>query len=300
MPAHIYVQTGRWEKAISQSEKAMASDKNYRVLSSEHLALKPTQHVYMTHNAHMLAYAAMMSGREKEAMAAARDMWANIDETTLRKIGPAVDRWWCSVYDVQKRFGRWDAILAEPAPPSSMPITTATWRAARAVAFAAKKDFVNARSEYKAFQIAEASIPTDYPWGQDSALKVLKVSDRFILGEIALQNDDWGTASEMLEEAAKFEDNLAYGKPPQWLQPVRHTLGAVYLKRGKFEDAERVYREDLAKWRDNGWSLYGLSRALEGQGKAGEAAEVMAEHLRIWAKADGPITTSCKCILGQD
>ena len=48
----------------------MASDKNYRVLSSEHLALKPTQHVYMTHNAHMLAYAAMMSGREKEAMAA--------------------------------------------------------------------------------------------------------------------------------------------------------------------------------------------------------------------------------------
>ena len=300
MPAHTYVQTGRWEKAISQSEKAMASDKNYRVLSSEHLALKPTQHVYMTHNAHMLAYAAMMSGREKEAMAAARDMWANIDETTLRKIGPAVDRWWCSVYDVQKRFGRWDAILAEPAPPSSMPITTATWRAARAVAFAAKKDFVNARSEYKAFQIAEASIPTDYPWGQDSALKVLKVSDRFILGEIALQNDDWGTASEMLEEAAKFEDNLAYGKPPQWLQPVRHTLGAVYLKRGKFEDAERVYREDLARWRDNGWSLYGLSRALEGQGKAGEAAEVMTEHLRIWAKADGPITTSCKCILGQD
>ena len=248
----------------------------------------------------MLAYAAMMSGREKEAMAAARDMWANIDETTLRKIGPEVDRWWCSVYDVQKRFGRWDAILAEPAPPSSMPVTIATWRAARAVAFAAKKDFVNARSEYKAFQIAEASIPTDYPWGPDSALKVLKVSDRFILGEIALQNDDWGTASEMLEEAAKIEDNLGDAGVPQWLQPVRHTLGAVYLKRGKFEDAERVYREDLARWRDNGWSLYGLSRALEGQGKAGEAAEVMAEHLRIWAKADGPITTSCKCILGQD
>ena len=181
-----------------------------------------------------------------------------------------------------------------------MPVTIATWRAARAVAFAAKKDFVNARSEYKAFQIAEASIPTDYPWGPDSALKVLKVSDRFILGEIALQNDDWGTASEMLEEAAKIEDNLGDAGVPQWLQPVRHTLGAVYLKRGKFEDAERVYREDLARWRDNGWALYGLSRALEGQGKAGEAAEVMAEHLRIWAKADGPITTSCKCILGQD
>ena len=52
----------------------------------------------MTHNAHMLAYAAMMCGREKEAIVAARNMWANIDDATLRKIGPAVDRWWCSVY----------------------------------------------------------------------------------------------------------------------------------------------------------------------------------------------------------
>jgi tetratricopeptide (TPR) repeat protein len=296
MPAHIYVQTGRWEQAITQSEKAMSSDKAHRVLSADHLARHPTQQGYMTHNAHMLAYAAMMSGREKEAMAAARDMWANIDDETLQKIAPGVDRWWCSVYDVQKRFGRWDDILAEPAPPKYMSITTATWRAARAIAYAAKKDFVNARSEYEAFKHAEASVSEDYPWGRDSALKVLKVSDRFILGEIALQNDDWGTASELLEEAAKFEDALSYGEPPQWLQPVRHTLGAVYLKRGRFKDAERMYREDLAKWPDNGWSLYGLSRALTGQGKAEEAEKAMAEHLRIWTKADGPITTSCECI----
>ena len=43
--------------------------------------------------------------------------------------------------------------------------------------------------------------------------------------------------------------------PPQWLQPVRHTLGAVYLASGRYADAERVYREDLAYWPGNGWSL---------------------------------------------
>jgi tetratricopeptide (TPR) repeat protein len=296
MPAHIYVQTGRWESAITQSERAMKSDKSYRLLSADHLAQRPTQHGYMTHNAHMLAYAAMMSGRETEAMAAARNMWANIDDATLRKIAPAVDRWWCSVYDVQKRFGRWEEILAEPAPPTCLPITTATWRAARAIAFAAKKDIVNAECEYRAFKHAESSVSEDYPWGRDSALKVLRVSDRFILGEIALQKDDWDRAAELLEEAAEFEAELSYGEPPQWLQPVRHTLGAVYLKGGKFKDAEQAYREDLAKWPNNGWSLYGLSRALEGQGKIGEAREVMREHLRIWASADAPITTSCECI----
>ena len=74
------------------------------------------------------------------------------------------------------------------------------------------------------------------------------------------------------------------------------TLGAVYLKNGKYSEAERVYREDLAKWPKNGWSLYGLGRALEQQGKTEAAKKVMAEHTRIWAKADVPIATSCLCI----
>jgi TolA-binding protein len=77
---------------------------------------------------------------------------------------------------------------------------------------------------------------------------------------------------------------------------VRHTLGAVYLKYGKFKEAERVYREDLAKWPNNGWSLFGLSRALEEQGNTEEAANVMKQHLKSWSKADHPIETSCLCL----
>jgi len=292
MPAHIYVKTGYWEKAIIQSEKAMRADKTYRALSPEQL----TQHVYMTHNAHMLSYAAMMTGREKEAMVAARDMWENVTEDTLRQVGPVLDRWMCSVFDVQKRFGRWDAILAEPAPPSFMILTTATWRAARAVAYAAKKDFANAEREYDAFKNAKAGIPEDTLWARDFAQRVLDVSDSFIAGEIALQQGEWDKAAELLEKAAAVEDTLGYGEPPQWLQPVRHTLGAVYMKSDKYTEAERVYREDLAKWPNNGWSLYGLSRALEQQGKSKEAKEMMEKHQQIWAKADAPIATSCKCI----
>ncbi|MCH8347104.1 MAG: tetratricopeptide repeat protein [Proteobacteria bacterium] len=292
MPSHIYVKTGRWEKAIIQNEKAMCADKVYRVLSPEQL----TQHGYMTHNSHMLAYAAMMSGREEKALAAARDMWENLTEDTLRQLGPRIDRIMCSVYDVQKRFGRWDAILAEPAPPSYMPITTATWRAARAVAYAAKKDFANAENEYDAFKIAKAGISDDTPWARDLAQRVLEVSAHFIGGEIALQKGEWDKAAELLEKAAAVEDTLPYGEPPRWIQPVRHTLGAVYLKSRNYPEAERVYREDLAKWPNNGWSLYGLSRALEQQEKTEEAMEAMEKHHRIWVKADAQIATSCMCI----
>ena len=73
-------------------------------------------------------------------------------------------------------------------------------------------------------------------------------------------------------------------------------LGAVYMEAGRHADAERVYRADLDKWPSNGWSLYGLSRAFEAQGKTAEAAEALRLHEKAWAKADAPTTTSCKCI----
>lgn len=290
MPAHIYVKTGRWEQAITQSEKAMRADKLYRELSPEQL----TQHVYMTHNAHMLAYAAMMTGRKEEALNAARNMWENAPEEALRI--PAIDRWMCSVYDVQKRFGQWDDIINEPPPHEFMLLTTATWRAARAVAFAAKKDIASAQHEYEAFKKAKAAIPAGAPWARDDAHRVLEVSDYFIAGEIALQQDQWDKATMLLEQAAAVEDTLGYGEPPQWLQPVRHTLGVVHLRNNQFQDAERVYREDLAKWPNNGRSLLGLSQALEGQGKLEAAQEAMIKHQEIWAKADTSITSSCDCL----
>jgi len=292
MPSHIYVQVGMWDESVEQNAKAMEADERYRELSRE----QGIQHMYMVHNSHMLAFSAMMVGREQEAMAAARAMWTDIPREMLGLVGPYIDLWMTSVYDVQKRFGRWDAILAEPAPPETLPITTAIWRAHRAVAYAAKKDFANAEREYEAFKQAKAAIPEDSVFGQDSTHRILEVSDLFIAGEIALQQGSWDEAARLLEQAADIEDTLGYGEPPQWLQPVRHTLGAVYLKSGRYEEAERVYREDLRKWRRNGWSLYGLSRALEGQGKVAEAQRVLAEHREVWAKADAPTETSCICI----
>ena len=252
----------------------------------------------MVHNAHMLAFAAMMSGREKEALEAARAMWANVPEEVLAEVGPVFDRWMSSVYDVQKRFGRWDDILAEPAPPDFLPITKAVWRAHRAIAYAAKKDFANANKEYTEYRQARSAIPPDLLTDGELADRFLEVSDLFVQGEIALQKEQWNLAIALLSEAARIEATLSYGEPPQWLQPVRHTLGAVYLKAELYKDAERVYREDLTKWPNNGWSLFGLGRALELQGKTAEAKQVKQDFDRAWSRADAPIDTSCKCIPG--
>ena len=292
MPSHIYVQTGLWDKSIAQNTAAMQADDRYLERSPN----QGLQHMYMVHNAHMLAYSAMMVGREKEAMHAARDMWADVPPQVLEAVAPYLDLWMTSVYDVQKRFGRWDDILAEPAPPAYLPLTVAVWHAHRAVAYAAKQDFEGAQREQTLFREAAAAMPEESVFGEDPVNRILKVSEFFISGEIALQKGDWQRAAELLEQAVDVEVQLAYGEPPQWLQPTRHTLGAVYLKAGRMEEAERVYRADLAKWPANGWSLYGLARALEGQGKSAEAEEVERRFQVAWAKADEPTSTSCKCL----
>ena len=293
MPSHIYVQTGMWERSIEQNTKAREADAAYRATSPE----QGIQHGYMAHNSHMLAFSAMMIGREAEAMKAARAMWTDIPADVLPKVGPFFDAWMCSIYDVQKRFGRWDDLLAEPAPPEYMPLTTAVCLAHRAVAHAAKKDFVSAEREYDDFRNAMNQLSDEPRWqSREVALRFLSVSDKFVAGEIELQKGNWDEAAKLLEEAAVIEDSLGYDEPPVWLQPVRHALGAVYMKSGKFADAERVYRKDLSKWRDNGWSLFGLARALQEQGKTEEALAVQAEYERVWLRADEPTTTSCKCI----
>ncbi|TDJ67099.1 MAG: tetratricopeptide repeat protein [Planctomycetota bacterium] len=296
MPAHIYTRTGDWDRAREQNALAMEADDRYRAKSPDQI----TQHMYMVHNSHIRAYASMMTGHEAEAMHASRKMWSDIPDDKLELVAPHVDAWMCSVYDVQKRFGRWDELLAEPPPPEYMPFTSAMWRAHRAIAYAAKHEFEAAERELAAYHEicdniqAEDLVPRITV---EAARGRLSVIEHFVPGEIALQRGDLDLAIEHLEKAVEAEDKLGYnGEPPDYLQPIRHTLGAVYLKAGRLEDAERAYREDLAEFPGNGWSLYGLGRVLRSQGRTAEAEQVEEEFARAWSGADEPITTSCMCI----
>lgn len=53
-----------------------------------------------------------------------------------------------------------------------------------------------------------------------------------------------------------------------------------------------VYRRDLERFPENGWSLFGLAQALEGSRKTREARLVLDRYNRAWAKADVKLTAS--------
>ena len=66
-------------------------------------------------------------------------------------------------------------------------------------------------------------------------------------------------------------------------------LGALLVEAGRPADAERVYREDLARFRENGWSLFGLAQSLGAQQRTAEADQVRERFARAWVRADvGP------------
>jgi tetratricopeptide (TPR) repeat protein len=67
---------------------------------------------------------------------------------------------------------------------------------------------------------------------------------------------------------------------------------AVLLKAGRAAEAEAVYREDLKRNPENGWSLYGLTQSLRAQQKQDEAAAAEQRFHKVWARADIKLTAS--------
>jgi tetratricopeptide (TPR) repeat protein len=292
MPAHIYIHVSHWDKAAEQNRVAIAADKAYRALSPR----QGFYAFYMAHNHQFLSYACMMEGRSGESISAAHDMVTGVPDAFIQNAPAVIDGYMHIEIEALLRFGKWDELLALKQPPAILPIYTAFWRYGRATAYNAKGMATEAEHEQAEFRKAVEAVPAEAMMAQNKGHVVLKLADHALAGEIAFRRGSIDDAVSHLTEAVKIEDGLNYMEPPDWVWPVRHSLGAVLLSAGRNKEAEAVYREDLKRWPDNGWSLYGLSKALAAQGSP-EAAEVEARFKKAWARADIQIGSSCLCAM---
>lgn len=292
MPSHIDVRLGRWNLAVEQNAKASAVDAAYRKLS-------PNQgfyRLYMAHDDHFKSWASMMAGREADALKAARKMIADVPEEFAKANAPFVDPYMNIEIECLMRFGRWDEILTLKKPAEYFPVTTLFWHNARATAFAVKGDMKAAEAEQETFTKGIAALPTGTMMTLNTAATVLGIAADTLAGEIAYLKGDAVTAIELLRKAAATEDQLRYMEPPDWLRPVRHTLGAVQLDSGRTADAIATYRDDLNRLPENGWSLLGLANALEASGDASGAKDTRARLAKSWLAADTKPHATCLCI----
>ena len=129
-------------------------------------------------------------------------------------------------------------------------------------------------------------------YGMNSLSTLARIANEVLAGELAAKRKQYDQAVAHLRKAIEEEDSLVYTEPPDWPNPARQNLGAILLAAGRPAEAEKVYREDLVRHRDNGWSLLGLAQSLEAQGNPSESSEAHERFAKAWARADVEIVAS--------
>jgi tetratricopeptide (TPR) repeat protein len=272
MPGHIYIRVGRYLDAIEANLHAVHADESY--IRDQRPGAGVYTVGYYPHNYDFLAFAASMIGREEQAINAA-DKVVELTPVEMLDV-PGMDflqHWTTRPLQLRVRFGRWDEILQTPAPAPHHAHATALWHYARGRALIATGDVDAAGLELDYLRRAAASpelagVYMEFTLSTD----LLAIAERVLAGHLAFASEDVTTAIREMDEAARLEDGLVYGEPPEWTVPVRQELGQLLLSTGRAREAEAAFRRDLERFPENTWSLSGLADALRAQGRDAEAA----------------------------
>ena len=183
-------------------------------------------------------------------------------------------------------------MLAEPPPPTQLKLDLAVWLYARAIAHANSGALDGAREDRAKLAALASSDWAKYETIGVPARLMSELALGLADGEIARRSGHIDDAVARLQNAAAVEKRLPYTEPPFWHQPVSHMLGAALLEAHRPGEAEGVYRESLKSYRRDGWALFGLSQALDAQGKTTGAAAARSQFRSAWKLADVTLRAS--------
>lgn len=284
MPAHVFLRVGRYEDAARANIAAVEADGRYFATREVPNGVYPM--FYAPHNLHFLWATYMLSGQRSKALGAARALTERVKADEARAVS-SLEGFLVSEGLTRVRFGEWDAVLAMPAPPAELRYARGMWHYARGIALAARGDVKGATVELDSVRAIAARTPDDVIIILNPAPALLKLAGEVLAGRIAARQQRFDAAITHLHSAATLEDALTYDEPPAWYHSVRNLLGEMLLDAGRPDEAEAAFRDDLRFVRETGWSLSGLERALQLQGRKAEAAAVGRRFEEAWRYADG-------------
>ena len=283
MPSHVYMRLGRYAEATDANARAAAVDEAY-IAREKPQGVYPM--MYYPHNLHFLWAAATMEGRSADAIRAARQVTGMAAPEMVRAM-PVAEYFVPTAWLALARFGRWKELLAEPAPPGDLRWAHGMWAYTRGLALAGTGRFREAATMARVVDFAARSTPADRIVADNQpARELLRLAAANLRGEIEGRRGRYAAAIAALRAAVQIQDALPYTEPPPWYYPVRASLGEALLAARRPAEAERVFRDDLGRNPENGWSLFGLAKALRAQGKQKDASAVDARFARAWSRAD--------------
>jgi tetratricopeptide (TPR) repeat protein len=266
MPSHTWNEVGLWRRSVRANLLAWKADR--AALDDAGFSYGPS------HNLHMLVFAASYDGQGAVAVQAGDDY----EEETGNPIYALLTR---------LRFGRFDEIL-EHGPRPEAALDAAFYDFARGYALLRSGER-EAAADLRDAILSYAGETTDrFRFHEAGAL--LGSLGQLLAGELFRADGDLDSAIEAFREAVALEDTLAYDEPEPLPFAPRHWLGAALLEAGRAQEAELVYRTELADHPHNGWSLFGLREALEAQGRSNRLVEL--DLAASWERADVTLTAS--------
>ncbi|MBX2922766.1 MAG: hypothetical protein KF746_11280 [Chitinophagaceae bacterium] len=292
MPSHTYIRTGAYHKGVIANEKASEADSTY-IAQCKIQGTYPL--LYYPHNLHFLAACAFLEGNSTKALDAAEAVSRKADKKFLAD-NATVQHFYIIPLYVMIHTGKWDEILQRENPGEGLLYPEAIWHYARGMAYAAKGKTELAEKELAAIvKISENDqLKTHMIWDMNSAADLVNIARYVLEGELLAHNKRYDEAISLFNKAITVEDKLNYNEPPDWFFSVRLTAGHWMLQAGEFAAAEKIFREDLETFKENGWALMGLYKSLQGQARAEEANQAKERFDKAWQWADINIESSRK------
>ena len=285
MPAHIYYRLGMYRESLAANKLAIAADEAYfRTSPSDPMY----RFAYYPHNIHFVLVSSQMGGDGPTAIEAAAKLDASISDEIVANF-PVLEPIKAAPWLAHATFSDPGVVLAMKAPPASQALVSAIAHYARALAFAARKDAAAARREIEALARLEADADFKPYTDWNVPGKEIVQTARLVAGaRLADASGDLAGAAKAYRAAIEVQDSLSYMEPPYWYYPIRQSLGSVYLREGKIDDAEQVLRESLLRVRGNGWALAGLAEVYRRKGDVGAERTTRQAFERAWSGKEAP------------
>jgi tetratricopeptide (TPR) repeat protein len=278
MPAHIYLRLGMYRDSLEVNKRAMAVDEGYFKTSPSDPLYKVA---YYPHNIHFVMVSAQMGGDRATAIDAAGKLDRSIPNDAAKQFA-ILQPVKAAPYTTHAQFSDAATILALPPASEDLALVQAMYHYARAIAYAQNKDPAKAKEEIAAIaKLEQRDFKEFADWGIP-AKEIVQTARLVATGRLADAMGDLDGAGKAYEDAVFIEDTLAYMEPSYWYYPVRQSLASVRLRQGRLDEAEKAFRESLARVRNNGWALAGLAETYKRQGNARAERATREALARTW------------------
>lgn len=296
MPGHVYFRLGLYEKARAAFLASLEFDRRYMREQKIH----PINNWNYTHNLEYLAANCAEEGRYQDAIKFARIL-AEIpsDESRLRSTGLGYVLYGgnTSLVRIHMRYGMWSAAIAEAETMKAIEGSVSSKYHEGLIAYlsgmraveagtADEADVSLTRLQNAAAAITTTRSPNASDWYSGHAGRILAVHVLDLRGSIASLRGQTDEAVRILSEAIEREKDLGYWEPPHYTRPVLESLGAAYIRAGRFADAKSAFERILLTRPRSGFAYLGIARAMKSAGDAAAASDAARQLAAAWKDAD--------------